>query len=454
MNLEALHTDRSQNRTTSAAPEPPRLASGVELVGKQLDAGFKERQWLVQRDGRFLQVSELLYQTLEQLDGRRSLRSVAARVSEATPWTVSVDNVRQLIETKLIPAGLVAARDGSLAAHSVGSGPPSPLAVSARRTVIGPRVLEPVTRLLQVLYAPPVLLPMLAGVVVAHLWLYLGHGVGGAIRDVLTHPALALASTAIFVATAAFHELGHASALRYGGGEARGIGVGLYLIYPVFFTDTTDAYRLGRWARVRVDLGGFYFQLLAAIALMDLASLLGQEWLLFPVLMISLETARQLLFPFVRLDGYWLFSDLTGIPDLFSHAVPFLRSLLPSSLRDGSGLPALKRSTRFVFLGYLIATVPILGFLFFQIATKAPGFAAMAWGSFQAQKGSLAHALAIGDVAQAAVSLGQMLVLTMPAIGTTVLSLGVTVWLASALWRKRRLAAKADPRASKRGLGR
>jgi putative peptide zinc metalloprotease protein len=225
--------------------------------------------------------------------------------------------------------------------------------------------------------------------------------------------------------------------------------VGFYLIYPVFFTDTTDAYRLGRWGRVRVDLGGFYFQLIAAVALMGLALALGQEWLLLPVLLINAEALRQLLFPFVRLDGYWLFADLTGIPDFFSHAVPFARSLLPRSLRNRGGLPALKRSTKAIFATYLLATVPILGFLFFQLATNMPRLTSMAWHSFAAQKGDLAHAVASGDIAQAAGSLGQLLILSLPAIGSVVLSLIVTAWLASAVWRRRLPAAAGAARATR-----
>jgi putative peptide zinc metalloprotease protein len=32
------------------------------------------------------------------------------------------------------------------------------------------------------------------------------------------------------------------------------MGVGLYAFYPAFYTDVSDNYRLGRWARLRTDL--------------------------------------------------------------------------------------------------------------------------------------------------------------------------------------------------------
>src|SRR5215218_2580141 len=79
-----------------AVPERPALAPGVELSGELPESGFAQRQWLAQRDGRFLQLTELLYRVAERADGRRSLEAIAAAVSKATGRRVSAANVRQL----------------------------------------------------------------------------------------------------------------------------------------------------------------------------------------------------------------------------------------------------------------------------------------------------------------------------------------------------------------------
>ena len=39
---------------------------------------------------------------------------------------------------------------------------------------------------------------------------------------------------------------------------------GLYLVWPAFYTDVTDSYRLGRGGRLRTDLGGLYFNAIVA----------------------------------------------------------------------------------------------------------------------------------------------------------------------------------------------
>jgi putative peptide zinc metalloprotease protein len=164
----------------------------------------------------------------------------------------------------------------------------------------------------------------------------------------------------VIVVSAAFHELGHAAALRYAGGQVKGMGAGLYLVYPAFFTDVSDNYRLPRWSRVRTDLGGFYFNLIFAIGVMALYLLTGQEFLLLIILLINLEIIHQLL-PFVRLDGYWTLADLTGIPDFFSQMGAFWRSILPFKRWQGRKLPELKWWGKASFALYTIITVPRSG---------------------------------------------------------------------------------------------
>ena len=66
--------------------------------------------------------------------------------------------------------------------------------------------------------------------------------------------------------SAGFHEFGHAAAARTGRRTPGAMGAGLYLVWPAFYTDVTDSYRLGRGGRVRTDLGGLYFNAIVAVA--------------------------------------------------------------------------------------------------------------------------------------------------------------------------------------------
>jgi len=359
---------------TMGVAERPALAPKVQLIGEMPGLGFKDRQWLIQRDSRFIQVTELLYRVAEQANGERTLEEIAEGVTGSTDWIVSADDVRQLIRAKLIPCGLITAADGSVASRDGAAGRDhvhSPLAVNMRMKAVSPRVIAPITKILQVLYAPPILIVTLVAIAIAHAWLYRVHGVLQSIQDVLNTPGGLLLVLLIVILAGIFHEFGHASALRYGGGEVRGMGAGLYLIWPAFYTDVTENYRLGRWARLRTDLGGVYFHLIFALGLIALSVAFGKELFLFAVLLINLEVVRQFI-PLVRLDGYWMLADLTGIPDFFSQMGPFLRSILPLPGLKGDKLPDLKPWVKAVFVVYILATVPLLAYFFFLMVAGLP----------------------------------------------------------------------------------
>lgn len=405
----ASKVGQEQLAVAAEIPERPALASNVQLVGEMRETGFKDRQWLIQRDNQFIQLTELLYRVLEQANGERTLEEIAARVTESTDWMVSADNVQQVIRAKLIPMGLIAPADGMVVSRGEDQ-VRSPLALNMRTRVIGPRIIDPITTVLQVLHAPLVLIPVLILIAFAHGWLYLMHGVTRSFLEVIYTPGLLIVVLAIMLMSSVFHEFGHASALRYGGGSVRGMGVGLYLVYPAFYTDTTDSYRLGRWARVRVDLGGFYFHLIFALGVMAVYLVSGREFLLFVVLLINLEIIYQCL-PFVRFDGYWTLADLTGIPDFFSQMGAFLRSALPVPGWKGSRLPNLKPWVKAVFATYIFLTIPVLSLLLFMFVTRLPRIMATMWNSFLRQASEFSYAQSNGDLLGLAASVSQILLL-------------------------------------------
>ena len=428
--------------TASDVPDRPALALGVELAGEMKESGFTEQQWLVQRDGQFVQLTELLYRVCEQADGERTVDEIADAVSGTSAWTITGDQVRYLIANKLAPLGLVQMSAGAEPVAAPAVDPIArPLGLNMRATMIGPRVIDPITRVLQVLYAPVVLVPMLAAITVAHVWLYAERGSAmlRGLRDMLYSPLLMLVVLLVMLLAGVVHEFGHAAALRYGGGRSRGMGVGLYMIYPAIYTDTSDSYRLGRWARVRTDLGGFYFYLIFALGLMALHHFTGHDVLLLVVVLINLDILYQCL-PFVRFDGYWAMADLTGIPDPFTAMKPFLRSLRPGAASGGDRLPPLKPWVRRVFLAYILLALPALAVMLFLFVTRAPSMLMMAWDSYVQQAAGVAAGVAAGDWVRVALGVIQalLLVLVMAAIAYTFYNLGRMVLSVVLGLRKRR----------------
>jgi len=413
-------------------PERPSLAPNVRLIGETQGSGFTDRQWLVQRDARFIQLSELLYRIAELANGDRTLEEIAGRVTESTDWLVGTDSVRQLIRTKLIPLGLIASTDGSPVQHRNDPGR-SPLQVNLRTGVLSQSAIEPIARVLQGLFSPPLLVPLLIVVAAAHAWLYFVHGVADSLRATAYTPGGLVVALGLMVVSAVFHEFGHAAGLRYGGGSARGMGTGLYLVYPTFYTDTTDAYRLGRWARLRTDLGGIYFHLVFALGVMVLYFASGQEFLLAVVVMINGDVLYQLL-PYVRLDGYWVVADLIGIPDLFSTVGPFVRAALPGVVA-GNKLPGLKPWVRVAYIGYIVLTLPILGLFFLLMVEGVPRFMTVGWDALTYQIRLISIGLNTGDLLLLLAVTSQILLLALSALGLAYAISSLIRSVFGTLWR-------------------
>ena len=154
------------------------------------------------------------------------------------------------------------------------------------------------------------------------------HGLSAGLRTTVQQPAVFLLVAATIVVSAALHELGHAAACRYGGAKPGGMGMGIYVVWPAFYTDVTDAYQLDRRGRLRTDLGGVYVNAMVVLVLAAAYATTGFEPLVLMMFLIQIQVLQQML-PFLRLDGYYVVSDLVGVPDLFRRIGPVLRSAMP-----------------------------------------------------------------------------------------------------------------------------
>jgi putative peptide zinc metalloprotease protein len=191
--------------------------------------------------------------------------------------------------------------------------------------------------------------------------------------------------------------------------------VGIYLWIPAFYTNVTDAYRLNRAGRLRTDLGGVYFNAVFIVAAM--AAYLGTGWapLLAVVALSHLEIVQQLL-PVVRFDGYYILGDLAGVPNLFGHVRPIMRSLLPRHHNDPA-VAQLRLRTRVVVTAWVLVTVPALVIGLGIVTWNAPGYLGTVWDrSHQLLTEVRAFATA-GQVGAAALSALSLLAITVPIVG-------------------------------------
>lgn len=391
---------------------PPRLADGVELLGEFEDSGFENPPHLARRaDGQVIQLTELLHLVADAVDGQRDEPAIADVVSERFGRRVNADNVRFLIEKKLRPLGVLAAADGS----SPRLRKADPLLALKYRTALVPApAVQRLARVFGWLFSPVVLVLVLGALLAFDTWLLFEHGVAASLRETLYEPVLMLALFAAVIAATAWHEIGHASACRYGGAKPGVLGAGVYLVWPAFYCDITDAYRLSRRGRLRTDLGGVYFNGLFSVAVAGAYFATGFEPLVLVILGQHLIVLQQLI-PALRFDGYYVLSDLTGVPDILGRIRPILASLIPGR-EPGPRVTELKPWVRRVVATYVVLLVPALAGLLVLLVVSAPRIFATAYDSFGLQSDRIADAVSDGAMAVAALGVVQILALALPCL--------------------------------------
>jgi putative peptide zinc metalloprotease protein len=151
------------------------------------------------------------------------------------------------------------------------------------------------------------------------------------------------------------HEMGHASALVSFGCKKTEIGFGMYIYYPVLYTDVSEAWRLPRHQRALIDIGGVYFQSVFQLLMLGLYLTNGSALLLYFFLFSDLIMFRTMN-PFLRMDGYWLVADLFGIFNLRQQSTRVIKhyvlKLFGSAGRGQTPLQNLKPGARVALAVY------------------------------------------------------------------------------------------------------
>ena len=391
----------------------PVLAPGVELLGEYRGSGLAQVTFLARNaPGQVVHLSRLLWLVLSAVDGTRAAGEIAARVSVEFGRTVSAGNIEYLLVNKLTPLGLVAGEDGPEPAAAPDA---AILALRLRGTLFPETGVQIVARLFGPLFLPPVVVVMLGLLTTADVWLVRSGRLLAAYREVLARPLLLLVVLGLSIVSMVFHECGHAAACRYGGARPGRIGMGLYVLWPAMFTNVTDSYRLGRAGRIRTDLGGVYFNAVFAVVLAGAYRGTGYLPLAAAVLLVQVELAQQLL-PSMRLDGYFILTDLVGVPDLFRQIGPVLRSLIPGQPADPR-VGALRRSSRVALTAWVAVIVPLLGGELVLILVGLPRLYSVFERTIATQTSAMTVQFGRGEIATGLVSVISLVLVAFPAAG-------------------------------------
>lgn len=409
----------------------PARADGVQLLGEMAGSGYREPPALVRRaDGQVLQLTGLLYQVLAATDGVRDVDEIADAVSAAQNRTVGAGDVQTLIDTHLIPLGLFRLADGSQ--PEVKKSDPL-LRMRFKIAVTDPERTRRLTRPFQALFHPIAVILVLVAFAVICWWLLVSKGLASAAHEAFDKPGLLLLVFMVSVLSAGFHEFGHAAAAARAGATPGRMGAGLYLVWPAFYTDVTDSYRLNRRGRLLTDLGGLYFNAIVAVIIVGIWRLTGSDSLLL-VVATQLVLMLHQLTPIVRFDGYHVLADATGVPDLFQRIRPTLLGLLPWRRKDAE-TRLLKPGARAIITAWVLLVVPLLLFGLVTLVLAFPRIVGSAWRGVQQQSARVGDGLAAADYGSAAAHILGILAIAIPAAGITYILVRLARQLFRAAWQ-------------------
>jgi putative peptide zinc metalloprotease protein len=196
------------------------------------------------------------------------------------------------------------------------------------------------------------------------------------------------------------HELGHASACVRYGAQPSDIGFAIYMIFPAFYSDVTDAWKLKRLQRLIIDLGGIFFQLVVGAVYVVCYTLTQWTALKIAILMIA-SSCLLYLNPIFKFDGYWALSDALRVTNLSREPGRILRHIFYQQNQDSAkplpwsvlmmGILAIYTVVSFSITAYFLWLVfPIL----WQELLGYPSLIATVINKFQ----SPSHLLTLGEI--------------------------------------------------------
>jgi putative peptide zinc metalloprotease protein len=194
---------------------------------------------------------------------------------------------------------------------------------------------------------------------------------------------LALASAKVV------HEIGHGVMAKRMGCRVPAMGVALLVLWPVLWTDTTDAWRLtDRRKRLAIDAAGMLAETTLAVFASLAWSVLPDGPLRTGAFLLSsstwLLTIAINVNPLMRFDGYFLLSDWLDVPNLQDRGFAMGRWWLRETL-FGLGDPppeAFPRAKQRVLIVYALSCMVYRFSLFLGIALVVYHMAFKALGIF------------------------------------------------------------------------
>ena len=178
------------------------------------------------------------------------------------------------------------------------------------------------------------------------------------------------------------HELGHAYIAKYHGCRVSAIGIAFLVFFPFLYTDTTDAWRLrNHQDRLLINFAGILTELHLALIATFIWGILPEGGLKSAAFFIAttswISSIAINVSPFMRFDGYYIFSDWLKAENLQPRSFALAKWKVRETLFGFNHKPPeeINPSRRWTFIIYAWSTWVYRFFLFIGIALLVYYFA-------------------------------------------------------------------------------
>ena len=230
---------------------PVKLKKSYEIA--EFSSKAQETEYIVTIDNRYYKTNESAYDLINTIENHSDLESIRDDFSLKQNQTFSTDDIISVINELLVPINIIET--------------PNKVELAKKQSILyvkiplfSKKILLPITATLKHLFHPKVALILGLLIFIMHTFSFFKYTNTINILELVDSPYLFATTAFCSVISIIFHELGHSSACRYYNAEHKEIGFGIYFIFPVFYSNVTDIWRLKPSQRIVVDLAGLYFQ--------------------------------------------------------------------------------------------------------------------------------------------------------------------------------------------------
>lgn len=290
-----------------------------DILMQPFDASYNEQAYLLVIDSRHYEISHIIYEIILAIKEYDTYEGVAEYLSQVKAITISHEAFEEIINNKLIPMGLFYKTKDD---HKKQSKYLWLRFEFFKSSWI--KHFKPLSFLFQPAVFRCTLLCSCCILTALLVWFF---SVEGFTIATDFHVDDLLIMFVLSMITSMIHEIGHMCALMKFELEPGNIGCAFYFHKPVLYSEVTNTWQLRKNERALVDIGGMYFETMILSIIAIISVFIGDGNLMISICLITIGMTFSLN-PFLKWDGYWLFSDLIGIPNLHECMLKFYAEFL------------------------------------------------------------------------------------------------------------------------------